>query len=209
MLDLFRRHCYNVVVTIYDETVWEFGAMEFFLLALIEKAGLKSVYSLQKQASLQPGGIRPALKRLESAGLLVRKDEGARSKRELVVTEKGRKFLSEHWSRALHTYMELESVLRATATALLMEKSKTARSYLDDAIVERESSAVQRDLEATSYQDRSDPLSNYMWMRAICESHRRRAEVNALRSVSQRLKKEQGNVEQQDRLPANAKTVPL
>src|SRR3954466_15913168 len=112
--------------------------MEFFLLALVEKAGLKTVYLLQKEASLQPGGIRPALNRLESAGLLERKDEGARSKRELVVTEKGSKFLSEHWFGALQSYIELESVLRATATAFLMKKSKTARRYLDDAIVERE-----------------------------------------------------------------------
>jgi DNA-binding PadR family transcriptional regulator len=191
-------------VTIYNETVWEFGAMEFFLLALIEKAGLTTVYLLQKEASLQPGGIRPALKRLESAGLLERKDESARSKRELVVTEKGSKFLSDHWFSTLQSYIELESVLRATATAFLMEKSKTAHRYLEDAIVERERSAVQRDLEATSYQDRSDPLSNYMWMRAICESHRRRAEVNALRSINERLKKEQGNVDQQERVPANA-----
>jgi DNA-binding PadR family transcriptional regulator len=153
---------------------------------------------LQKEASLQPGGIRPALKRLESAGLLERKAKGTRSKRELLVTEKGSKFLSENWFRALQSYIELESVLRATATALLMGGTKTASGYLRDAWVERESSAQQRDLEAELHKDRSNPLSNYMWMRAVCESHRRKAEVNALQSVQQKLmKKEERHVDQQ------------
>jgi DNA-binding PadR family transcriptional regulator len=185
-------------VTANETTDQEFGAMEFFLLALVERAGLKSVYALQKQASLQPGGIRPALKRLESAGLLNRKDAGSRSKRELVVTEKGSEFLAKNWINSLQRYVEFESVLRATATALLMGKTNMACMYLGGASLERERSAKQRDLEAESHNDRSDPLSNYMWMRAICESHRRRAEVEALRSVRQKfMKKEDRHVDRQ------------
>lgn len=168
----------------------DFGAMEFFLLALIDKGGLKSIYALQKQAALQPGGIRPALVKLETTGFLGRRDEGSRKRRELFVTAEGAQFLADHWYHALQSYIDLESVLRATTVSLLMGDVDTARRYLADVCARRERSAKQRELEAESYHNRSDLVANYMWMRATCEGHRRRAEATALQSVQQRLKEE-------------------
>jgi DNA-binding PadR family transcriptional regulator len=188
VIDSFRYIVITMSVTIYPDR--DIGVMEIFILALVNRGGLNSIYALQKRAALQPGGIRPALTRLEAAGLLERSDHGSRRRRELIATGAGSQFLSEHWYRALQGHIDLESVLRATAVALLMGDVDTARQYLRDISVERERSAKQRELEAESYGDRSDPLSNYMWMRALCESHRRRAEGVALQSVRQQLKEE-------------------
>ena len=162
--------------------VLEISVMEFFLLALIQKAGLQCVYELQKKAWLQPGGIRPALIRLESQGLLARTDEGIRNKRDLEVTAFGRKFLDEKWWLALQEYKDLESTLRAVAVALLMGHVEAARTYLRDASTHREKLAKEFQDEAARQAARSDPLSMYLWMKFVCESRRRVTEAEVLAS---------------------------
>ena len=75
----------------------DLGAMEFFILALIDRAGLKSLYSFQKHAALQPGGIRPALLRLEQQKLIQRAESSRRQRRDFSLTPEGRDLLREAW----------------------------------------------------------------------------------------------------------------
>jgi DNA-binding PadR family transcriptional regulator len=177
-----------------NEITREPNAMEFFLLALIERGGLKSFYALQSQAGLQPGGIRPSLDRLEAEGLLSRGAPSSRRKREYALTEFGRQFLAQRWVFSLQSYVELDSMLRAITVALLMGDRKTARHYLRDACADRDRAAAEKEVEITKYAGKSDPLSIYMWMRAVCETRRRRAEVEALGQIGEEIQKEKGNV---------------
>jgi DNA-binding PadR family transcriptional regulator len=179
-----------------EQAIREISAMEFFILALIEKAGLQSVYELQKKAMLQPGGIRPALIRLESDGLLTRTGEGMRNKRELDLSALGRKFLDEKWWFSLQDYRDLESTLRALAVALLMNQVETARTYLRDASAHRMRLAKEFEDAASLSAQRTDPLSVYLWMKSICESRRRVTEAEALSSFRVHLKEERDDHQQ-------------
>ena len=63
--------------------------MEIFILALIDKAGLTSLYAFQQQAGLQPGGIRSTLERLEQRSLIERAESSARQRRDYSLTLEG------------------------------------------------------------------------------------------------------------------------
>ena len=70
----------------------------------------------------------------------------------------------------------------------------TATQYLRDACNDRDRAALQKEEEATRYAGKSDPLSVYMWMRAVCESQRRRADVEALSQIRKEINKEKRHV---------------
>ena len=63
--------------------------MEYFILALIGRANLTSLYDFQQKAGLQPGGIRSALKRLEEFGLIHRAESSTRRRRNLSLSLEG------------------------------------------------------------------------------------------------------------------------
>src|SRR5664279_2515283 len=94
--------------------------MPIFLLTMISKGGLRTLYDLQQQAGLQPGGINPIVRQLENGGLLERSEEGKRRRRTMVVSTEGEKVLAADWLGCLVFHRDVESVLRAATTALLM-----------------------------------------------------------------------------------------
>ncbi len=161
------------------------GAMEFFILALIAKAGLRSLYDLQQRAGLQPGGIRPALRRLEQRELLVRAEAGSRRRRAMSLTSSGIALLNDSWRMIVEQdYPDIESVLRAATVAILMGHSHRAGEYLWSVGCDRERSAGARLVEADRIRKAgADELSVYLWMRTLCEAERRRAEGQALQQL--------------------------
>ena len=105
-------------------------AMAFFVLAVISRGGLCSLYELQRGVALEPGGIRPLLVRLEQEGLLQRSEPGHRRRKRMTVTQQGEQLLKEEWEGCLQDYPDSESILRAATVALLMGRSDIARDYL-------------------------------------------------------------------------------
>ncbi|HEX6880020.1 MAG TPA: hypothetical protein VF135_06630 [Terriglobales bacterium] len=163
--------------------------MEYFILALINRAGLTSMYEFQHAAGLQPGGIAPAIRRLETLGFLSRGASSRRRRRELSVTPEGEQFLTSSFLQCLHDYPDLESVLRAACVALLMGKADFAGQYLDDLAERRRKSAEERSMDAERFgKTHRDPLSTYAWMRALCEAQRRGTESKTFSSLGQFLK---------------------
>ncbi len=167
----------------------ELGAMEYFILALVGQAGLNSMYELQQRAGLQPGGIRPALLRLETLGLITRADAGARRRRNLSLTDKGQDLLNQTWRMCMRDYPDSESVLRAACVCLLMGGPEWADMYLGGQAGLRESDAKEKSMEAERLRaTRRDPLSTYAWMRSLTEAQRRGAESEAFSQLSLTLK---------------------
>ena len=87
--------------------------MEFFILALIARMGLTSLYDIRESAGLQPGGIRFSLDQLEKRGWITRSEPGRRRRRDLALTADGRELLERSWASASGTtQMESPSFAR-------------------------------------------------------------------------------------------------
>lgn len=160
--------------------------MEMFILALIGKAGLTSLYAFQQQAGLQPGGIRPALERLEKQNLIERAESSSRQRRDFSLTDEGSRYLDAAWRRCLADHSETEAVLRAVCIALLMGAAVEAASYLQSLATTRRYAAEVKSMEAEQQgKTQKDPLSAYTWMRVVTEARRRNAESEAFLELGQ------------------------
>jgi DNA-binding MarR family transcriptional regulator len=156
------------------------SVMEFFILALIHRVGLTSLYTFQQRAGLQPGGIRPALARLEQRKLVERSESSARQRRDFALTAEGKALLYGAWQQCLHDHTEPEAVLRATFVAVLMGGVEQAIEFLFSVATTRHATADEKATVAERLKKtQKDPLSAYTWMRAVTESHRRNAEGDA------------------------------
>jgi DNA-binding MarR family transcriptional regulator len=121
----------NMVITIYVKRK-NYSAMDFFVLAMISRGGLHSLYDLQQEAGLQPGGIHPVLKKLEQEGFLERSEQQKRRKRLMTVTKVGEHFLREEWHDCQDDYGDVQSVLRAATVGILMgDATRTCRYLLE------------------------------------------------------------------------------
>jgi DNA-binding MarR family transcriptional regulator len=161
------------------------GAMEYFVLALIGRIGLKSLYELRQQAGLEPGGIRSAMKTLETGKLISRTDPGKRRRRELTVTSAGNAIIERSWQGCLRDYSDADAVLRAALVAWIMGSPVAAASYLNHIGESRWERAQQMKQEEEHLKrSQSGPLSSYAWMRISHEVHRRGTESEAFLSMS-------------------------
>ena len=164
------------------------GPMEFFLLALIGRRKLTSLYSLRTQAALEAGAIRPALTRLERNEMITREDPGRRRRRALALTERGKSLLENSWPNCLREEIDAEAVLRAGMVAWLMDGPAAAADYLRRIAGVRGQKAQKMMNEAVHLErSQTEPLSSYAWMRASYEAHRRRAESEAFLSMSRSI----------------------
>lgn len=162
--------------------------MEYFILALIGKAGLNSLYAFQQRAGLQPGGIRTALQHLESWQMITRAESSTRQRKDMSLTAEGTEVLDNTWKRCLGERTDPEGVLRVACIALLMGVPGLAVEYLADLAFQRSSTAKEKSMEAETMQKtKKDPLSTYAWMRALSEAQRRNAEGEAFLKLSRLL----------------------
>ena len=166
----------------------DFGAMEFFLMAVVSRAGLSSMYELQQKAALQPGGIRPTLQRLEQLNLIRRGSSTARRKRELTLTEDGEEVL-QSWRRCLKDTSDTDAALRVLCIALLMDGFDEALWFAEQQAANRQTLAELRTGQAEQLKGmQRDPLSTYSWIRLLIEAHRRNGESQSFSIVSHFLK---------------------
>lgn len=160
--------------------------MEFFLLSLVAHGGLRTTYDLQRLAGLEPGGIRPALLRLEKQELLVRSKEARRRRRLIEVTEKGRQLLERDWAWCLQPHPDAESVLRASGLTVLMGRPMDSRRYLMDMANEYERKAGQEQANPLRSAS-SGPLEWYQFMRALWQYRRSQSAAQVFRDIATKL----------------------
>jgi DNA-binding PadR family transcriptional regulator len=156
--------------------------MPFFLLALVSKGRLETLYGLQQHAALQPGGVQPVLRQLEDKGLLKRSEEGKRRRRVMSVTEEGKKMLAEHWQSCLVFHSDIESVLRAATVAMLMEQPHFAHGYLLERAADYESKS--KNLPAAGLNSSRSILDLYGSMRTGWETARLESAAHTLRGLA-------------------------
>jgi DNA-binding PadR family transcriptional regulator len=171
-----------MVSTSYREST---EVMPLFLLALISKGGLRTLYDLQQQAALQPGGVQPVLRQLENEGFLTRSEEGKRRRRVMSVTEEGERLLAEQWPACMVFHSDVESVLRAATVALLMEQPHYARGYLLDSAVDYERKS--KNLPAAGQNSSRTILDVYISLRTGWETTRLESAAQTLRGIADTL----------------------
>ncbi len=164
------------------------GAMEFFLLALVGKTGLRSVYELRQHASLEPGAMRSAMERLEAAQLISRTEPGKRRRRELALTAEGSFLLEHRWPNCLREYPDADAILRAAFVGWAMAGADAAAMYLRAMASARQQGAGEMSRTATYLKpSKAEALPSYLWMRASQEAHRRSSEGEAFLSMSRSI----------------------
>jgi DNA-binding MarR family transcriptional regulator len=162
--------------------------MEFFIMTLIERNGLKSLYEFREVAGLQPGGIRSAMARLEKRKFITQAEPGRR--RDLALTPAGMEFLERFWGNCLRDHLDSESVLRSAMVVWLMKSPDQAAEYLRQTGDLRRKRAEEATMKAELLKrSQTDPLSAYEWMLILSETHRRHAESEAFSAISEQLKK--------------------
>lgn len=167
------------------------GPMYIFILAAVSRGRLDTLYALQQEAGLQPGGVMPVIRRLEEEGLLTRLEEGKRRRRMMKLTEKGEEFLGTEWTTGLDVKREVESILRNATVALLMGDPGLARAFLEDAARVRELRVGHS--KPTVSTAEAAPIEFLAEMREVSESRRRTMEAALLREFATLLEEAEKN----------------
>lgn len=162
------------------------SSLEVLILALL-KQGLATTYDLQTQAGLSLGATVPALKRLEAAKLVSRKEAGRRF--EFSVTREGEKMLAS-WSASPRLPTDVDEVLRSAYMTWMVGNKAGAAVMLRQSIrVQNRCAEELRDQLAAV--DRPLPAKPspewYRWLRKVVEAGRAAADVAALDSLASAL----------------------
>jgi DNA-binding MarR family transcriptional regulator len=160
--------------------------MELFLLGVVTHGKLRSMYELQRVVGLEPGGIQPALRRLEERGLVVRSKQERRRRRLIEVTDQGRQVLEQHWRDSLQIYADIESILRAAGIAVLMGVPGDASSYLNFMANEYDQKLPSEQTRLAISQSAS-PLQWYGFSRALWQTRRHQSAAGAFRDIANGL----------------------
>jgi DNA-binding MarR family transcriptional regulator len=173
--------------------------MEFFILALVGRMGLGSLYALKQEVGLEPGGIRSALKHLLDGNLIMRADEGKRRRRDMALTEEGVDVLRKSWMECVGEKGDAESLLRAAFVVWTMDGPRAAAGYLHRLGEARQEMAEEMEYESKRLErSQKGPLSSYSWMRASLEAHRRQTESEAFLSMSRSIEEQVKSGERQE-----------
>jgi DNA-binding PadR family transcriptional regulator len=163
-----------------------FHTLEYYLLALLAKTDLRSLYDFHQKAFVEPGSIRISLERLEANGFITRAESSYRNRREFSITNAGRQFLEENWQKCLRPYPYAYAIMRAAIVALFMNHPLRAATYLEgqQRLAETNADRAQRNLEVLRQSSQSPkPLISYRFMRAKLVSERRTVEESVLRDA--------------------------
>lgn len=159
--------------------------LDVYILSLFDR-GFETAYDLQTQGGISLGSSVPALKRMESLGLIERKESanpGRRKRYAFSLTEKGRQIVQRCWASLLATPPpgDLDSVLR---TVDILRTYRVAprqiAKYLSRA------SADRAELAAKSANNHSSPTIGvaYLADRRAWDLHRSRAEAKFLAQLA-------------------------
>jgi DNA-binding MarR family transcriptional regulator len=160
--------------------------MNAYVANFLMRGGLRSTYELQRVVGLEPGGIQPALRRLEEQGLVVRSKQERRRRRLIEVTDQGHQVLEQHWRGSLRSFADVESILRAAGIAMLMGAPGDASSYLNFMANEYDQKAPSEQTRLTIYQSAS-PVQWYGFMRALWQTRRHQSAAGVFRDIANEL----------------------
>jgi DNA-binding PadR family transcriptional regulator len=160
--------------------------MEMFLMAAISRGGLNTLYAFQQTVGLQPGSLKPVLGQLEKDGLLVRWKGAKRGRRVMTLTKHGETFIAKEWRGCLDPRREMESILRSTTVALLMDDAMGAVDFLLQSASERVRRAAPSEL-AQIFPER-EPIDLHAELRTVYESRRRVMEAEVLEEFARKIK---------------------
>ena len=182
----------SMIVRMKSQTKTEIvepGVMDCFILALIGKMNLTSLYAFRQEADLEPGAVRSPLKHLEERALITRAQPGARMRRDMALTEAGWRALEGSWKTCLREHADSESVLRAAWVASVMSHPEQAAAYLQEMGEKRQIEAhdTKTKAEHLERQTKTSSLFEYRRMRTWTEACRRSAESQAFLSISRSL----------------------
>jgi len=154
-------------------------------MTVISRAGLNTLYRLQREANLQPGSVRQPLRELADVGLIARSEAPTRgrNRRAMSLTPFGEGFLQLHWANCLDPKQEMESIIRGVTVALLLNLPMTAFKFLKEAAGVREhDNVVQRITQAPP-----SPVDFHAAMRALLATRRRAMEASVLKEFAETL----------------------
>jgi DNA-binding MarR family transcriptional regulator len=159
--------------------------MKMFLLAAVSRAGLNTLYALQRAMGLQPGSLAPVIRSLEGEGLLVRSEGAKRGRRTMSLTDAGERFLAVEWKNSLDSRREMETVLRSATVALLMGEPEGAFQFLMQSAEVRFRPMGVVQLNQTS--PRGTPIELHAAMREVYDGRRREMEADVLKKSAEYL----------------------
>jgi hypothetical protein len=153
--------------------------MGIFLLAVISRGRLNTLYALQHGLQLQPGSVAPVIHALVQEGLLQRSEaKKKRGSKPMAVTSAGEQLLNDRWKEGLEVDREIETIVRGTTVALLMGDCATAIQHLLGAAHARGrgSESAVFDVPASAW----TPISLHARMRALFQKRRYAMEAEVL-----------------------------
>ena len=160
--------------------------MAVFIMALITKAGAKTLYQLKTLGALSYGGIRPTLQGLQEHGYLSKAaSEGDLGKKALAATSAGLKAFEETWRWSLGEAVrgDVDTILRLAWVAHTMGEKDMARTFLGSAADFR-----RKELETLSDKSiGSTPAMSYRRLRTVAARHQSQGEADLLEKFSHSL----------------------
>jgi DNA-binding PadR family transcriptional regulator len=163
--------------------------MQLFVLAMIAKGGVKTVYEMKRDAGLSQGGTRNSLEWLQQNDYIKRSDPvGELQKKEFAVTSKGLQVLQRQWQWGLNEFVtwDVETVLRIVWVALQMDRSSALQLLTSSArALDFISKRWREGAEAEPKPDSS--LETYRWMACVLEEERADAQRRALTRIARAL----------------------
>jgi DNA-binding MarR family transcriptional regulator len=172
-----------MVETIKTERVPQ--PMEMFLMAVISRGGLNTLYGFQQETGLQPGSITKVIENLQKDGLLDRSDRAKRGRRAMRLTEAGERLLVADWKHSMDAKREMESIFRSATVALLMDDIGSAINFLLQSVFERVRHQGPQEFGLASLE--RTPIDFYGAMRDVYDSRRRAMEADVLKKLAEYL----------------------
>ena len=140
--------------------------MDFFLLGLVSRCSLNTVYRLQQEgrASARRHPTHPTA--IGGRRVAVQVRGGEAPPRLMKVTDKGARLLEHHWKDCIQDSPDVESILRCATLAILMGDFQYAYQYLLGVADELSECDYDRASKSASFRSRhSSPLDCYAFMR--------------------------------------------
>jgi hypothetical protein len=171
------------------------SSLDLFILALIQR-GVNTPYAMREQAGLSLGGTRPALKRLEGLGLVLRSDRLNRNRQPFTLSKAGAGALKAGINPLLDIPTErstgdIESILRIASLAAVSGRQPKAVRLLIDTASRLRKRAGSLTTEKKRDSQVSDLGQTYKNMLRIYEESRLTVQAGTLERLAQTLREDQ------------------
>lgn len=159
--------------------------LDAYILSLFDR-GFETAYDLQTHGGISLGSSVPALKRMESSGLIERKasaNNGKRSRYAFSLTEEGRQIVQRCWASLLATPPpgDLDSVLR---TVDILKTYRVAPRHIAKYLSQASANRAKLASKASSNHLSSTPGAGYLADRLRWDLQRARAEAKFLSQLA-------------------------